>query len=148
MTTSAQYGDFTFVRMLGKAAQHLAEGGPAFAFKRAVWRLHYERFQWLRNRRQRVGEVMPPLISLQNKQFELHPSLGGISEELLLFGIHEPLATRFYVEQLSPGDHVLDVGSNIGYYVLMASRVIGCSGRILAFEPAPDVYEILHRNVS
>jgi FkbM family methyltransferase len=66
---------------------------------------------------------------------------------MLMFGVHEPLATRLYLEDLSPGAHVLDVGANIGYFPLVTSRAIGPSGRLLGFEPAPDVFAILKRNV-
>ena len=61
--------------------------------------------------------------------------------------MHEPYATTAYLKYLSPGDHVIDVGSNLGYYLLLAARRIGSSGRLLGFEPAPGVYEILERNV-
>jgi FkbM family methyltransferase len=48
---------------------------------------------------------------------------------------------------LSPGDNVLDVGSNIGYYALLAADKVGPSGRVIGCEPAPGVFEILQHNV-
>jgi FkbM family methyltransferase len=42
---------------------------------------------------------------------------------------------------------VLDVGSNLGYYLLLAARRVGSTGRLLGFEPAPGVYELLESNV-
>lgn len=64
-----------------------------------------------------------------------------------MFGSHEPLATGAYLQTLSPSDHVIDIGSNIGYWLLLASRKVGEAGRILGFEPVPSVYEILQRNI-
>jgi FkbM family methyltransferase len=87
------------------------------------------------------------VISFHGKEFELHPSNKGVSEELFRFGIHEPMGTECYLQYLSLGDHVLDVGSNIGYFLRVASEKIGPSGRFLGFEPAPDVHAILQRNV-
>lgn len=39
---------------------------------------------------------------------------------------------------LKPGDVVLDVGANIGSFTLLASRLVGPKGRVVAVEPAPD----------
>ena len=87
------------------------------------------------------------MVRFQDRDFELHPSMVGLSEELILFGAHEPLATRIYLEHLSPGDHVIDVGSNIGYWLLSARHRVGATGRVLGFEPVASVYEILQRNI-
>jgi FkbM family methyltransferase len=87
------------------------------------------------------------VIRFLDKDFELHPSMQGVSEELVLYGVHEPVATRVYREALSPGDQVIDVGSNIGYWLLLAANRIGSSGRILGFEPVPGSREILQRNI-
>lgn len=37
------------------------------------------------------------------------------------------------------GDHVVDVGANIGYYVLMFESAVGPKGKITAFEPEPPI---------
>jgi FkbM family methyltransferase len=133
-------------RLLKKAVQMVGHQGPAFALRRAIWRLYYQRFE--RQRRLAAArEQMPSVISFLNKDFELHPSKKGVSEELFLFGVHEPVATKVYLEHLSPGDHVMDVGSNLGYYLLLASQRVGSAGRLLGFEPAPGVYDVLERNV-
>lgn len=38
---------------------------------------------------------------------------------------------------LNPGDVFLDVGANVGIYTLWASKIVGPSGSVHAFEPAP-----------
>lgn len=38
---------------------------------------------------------------------------------------------------LAPGMTVVDVGANIGYYLLMFEQVIGPKGRVVCFEPEP-----------
>ena len=147
MTEATQDSEFTFFRMLGKASRHLTDRGPASFSREVVWRLHYERLQWLKKHRARGQKTVPSAISFQGKEFNLHPSMAGLSEELLMFGMHEPLGTNLYLQNLSRGDHVLDIGANIGYFPLVASRAIGPSGRLLGFEPSPDVFEILKRNI-
>src|SRR5262249_32428960 len=46
-----------------------------------------------------------------------------------------------------PGDTVVDIGANIGLWVLGAARRIGPSGRAEAFEPVPSTYARLSENV-
>src|SRR5580658_2066437 len=47
-------------------------------------------------------------------------------------------AERSFVQSfLRPGMTVLDIGAHHGYYTLLASRRVGPSGRVLAFEPSP-----------
>jgi len=42
----------------------------------------------------------------------------------------------------------LDVGAHFGEYTLMASRQVGPSGQVHAFEPQPDICALLERNVT
>jgi FkbM family methyltransferase len=45
-----------------------------------------------------------------------------------------------------PGMTVVDVGSNLGLYTVLLSRLVGPAGRVLAFEPDPDLFALLQRN--
>jgi FkbM family methyltransferase len=49
--------------------------------------------------------------------------------------------------ELSSGDVFVDIGANIGFYSLVASRIVGPSGRVCAIEAEPDTYEALMRNI-
>jgi FkbM family methyltransferase len=51
-------------------------------------------------------------------------------------------------EALSPGGVFLDVGANIGIYTLVASRIVGGTGRVVAFEPSNQSFPGLQRNVA
>ena len=46
-----------------------------------------------------------------------------------------------------PGTTVLDVGANVGAYTLMFATWVGETGRVFAFEPAPDACEGLRTHV-
>jgi len=50
-------------------------------------------------------------------------------------------------ELLSKGDWVLDVGANIGQYTLHFSHLVGTGGRVIAFEPVAETFELLAANV-
>lgn len=45
-----------------------------------------------------------------------------------------------------PGMTVLDVGANLGLYSLLLSRLVGPSGRVVAFEPDPSLHALLCEN--
>jgi len=49
---------------------------------------------------------------------------------------------------LSPGDHVIDAGANIGYMTMLFAARIGERGLVHAFEPHPRVLNRLQRNVN
>jgi FkbM family methyltransferase len=48
---------------------------------------------------------------------------------------------------IKPGMTVVDVGANIGYYTLVFADLVGASGRVIAFEPDPDLYSAAVENV-
>jgi FkbM family methyltransferase len=48
---------------------------------------------------------------------------------------------------LRPGMVVVDAGANVGEITLAAAKAVGPSGRVYAFEPLPDVADLLYENV-
>jgi FkbM family methyltransferase len=48
---------------------------------------------------------------------------------------------------LRPGDVVFDVGANVGTFSVFASRFIGSTGYIIAFEPYPTTRKLLEENL-
>ena len=59
----------------------------------------------------------------------------------------EPFETGVLIANLGPGDTMVDLGANIGYYSLVAAAVVGETGRVYAFEPDAGNFELLRRNV-
>ncbi len=51
-------------------------------------------------------------------------------------------------EELRAGDFVWDVGANVGFYTKIFAEKTGASGRVVAFEPAPETYIELCRQTS
>ena len=71
----------------------------------------------------------------------------GISRTLWLFGVRE-LDHKWLLEHtLEPGSTMLDVGANIGYYVLLERQIIGEDGKIVALEPSPTNFSLLKKNI-
>ena len=46
------------------------------------------------------------------------------------------------------GDWVLDMGANVGHYVFKLSELVGATGRVIAFEPVPQTFELLAANIA
>lgn len=53
---------------------------------------------------------------------------------------------RFLIDTLAEGDLFIDIGAHIGYFSLLASKLVGHSGKILSFEPAPKTFHLLELN--
>jgi len=49
---------------------------------------------------------------------------------------------------LRPGDVFVDIGANIGTWVLYAAHLVGPAGHVYAFEPHPKTAHYLQRNVA
>jgi FkbM family methyltransferase len=71
----------------------------------------------------------------------------AIGYSILVGKVFDPCVTEAIHRLIDPGDTVIDVGANVGYLTSLAAVRAGASGRVLAFEPHPAVYELLRSNV-
>lgn len=62
------------------------------------------------------------------------------------FQMGEP-ELEFTRRSLKPGDVFVDAGAYHGWYALVASKAVGERGRVVAFEPNPDAFAVLGRNI-
>jgi FkbM family methyltransferase len=58
-------------------------------------------------------------------------------------GVYELHLTRAFERYCRPGMTVVDVGANLGYYSLLASRLVGPAGRVIALEPNSENCRLL-----
>jgi len=61
---------------------------------------------------------------------------------------YEEYETSVVKKFIKKGDVVLDVGANIGYYTLIFAKLVGDKGKVFAFEPDPDNFNLLKKNVA
>lgn len=66
---------------------------------------------------------------------------------ILTASVFDPCVTETIQRLVDPGDLVVDVGANVGYMTSLAAVRAGPSGRVMAFEPHPVVFEMLSANV-
>src|SRR5262249_48315510 len=54
--------------------------------------------------------------------------------------------SRFLLRVLRPGDVFVDVGAHIGYFSILAAKLVGPTGAVFSFEPEPDNFARLMRH--
>jgi len=102
-----------------------------------------------------LWEVGTRIIRPPNKEAEVDLPLGmkmvippGFARaRTYAAGVFERHETNVVESVLKDGMTMVDVGAFCGYYTLYASRLVGASGRVYAFEPDPTNYSYLLRNV-
>lgn len=93
---------------------------------RAVWRL-------TKSNRVRIDGF--------DLEVDLHDSLQ------LARGSYEPEEVAWYQAHVKPGDLVLELGANIGYFTCLYARWVGPEGRVIGYEPDPRLHAINQRNL-
>lgn len=88
------------------------------------------------------------IVDTNGYTLKIIPNDKGISTELRVFKTHEPLATELLRKELKDGMVCIDMGSNIGYYAILESKLVGNSGKVIGFEPAPMNFIYLNHNVA
>ena len=111
----------------------------------------------------RVGEPLDQVVSsyvgsleFSRRGLNRSDALGGVElAELSRFRIYtqaddaavgryvrednyEADVTEVFRRLLRPGDHVLDLGANIGYFTMLSAALVGPSGSVVAVEPNPS----------
>ncbi|MHB8694272.1 MAG: FkbM family methyltransferase [Solirubrobacteraceae bacterium] len=70
----------------------------------------------------------------------------AIGYTILTAGVFDPAVTESLYRLIDPGDLVVDVGANVGYVTSLAAARAGEAGRVLAYEPHPQVFAMLEQN--
>ena len=116
---------------------------PRLVPSRSVRSTLYRTFSW-------------PLIDHLRPQLEIS-SIGGtllvdradmVGRVLVASGVWEPHVTEAFRARLGAGDVCVDIGAHVGYYTLLASKLVGPRGHVFAFEPSPGVYRALEENLA
>ena len=63
-----------------------------------------------------------------------------------ILGNHEPEVQELMETVLRPGMTCYDVGANVGFFAMLAARLVGPEGRIVCFEPLPQVAQQIGYN--
>jgi len=87
------------------------------------------------------------LIEVQGHKMYVDLEDTGVVPYLIKDGIYEKYTTEYFKKIVKSGQVVVDVGAMIGYYTLIAAEIVGENGKVFAFEPAVDNYNLLIKNI-
>ena len=80
-----------------------------------------------------------------------HPS-RAIGRSILTTGVFDLAVSEVLVRLIDgrrrPGSAVVDAGANVGYMTVLMALAAGSRGRVLSFEPHPDLFAVLRQNVA
>lgn len=62
-------------------------------------------------------------------------------------GTYEPRTRQWLQAVLGPGRVFFDIGANVGFFTVLASRIVGGEGAVVAFEPLPENLRALQEHV-
>ncbi len=86
-------------------------------------------------------------ITTKEGKFWVDPaSYSGL--ELAGTGVYDPATLAVIHRLVRPGDTFIDIGANEGYFTVVASRLVGPSGHVLAVEPQLRLEAVLARNLA
>lgn len=70
-----------------------------------------------------------------------------IGRSIAAMGIYDLCVSETLWRIIDKGETCVDVGANIGYMTSLMAHRVGLRGRVVAFEPHPNIYQRLSKNV-
>jgi FkbM family methyltransferase len=87
------------------------------------------------------------VIKVNDYRMKIDMQDNVITPYLFVHGCWEPYESQLMTTLLRPGMTVIDIGAHVGYYSLLAARVVGSTGRVISFEPSPGNFDLLVNNI-
>jgi FkbM family methyltransferase len=87
-------------------------------------------------------------LTAEYRDIRLRVDRGGVGLALWIDPDCLAQDVAFLDAYLRPGDLALDVGANVGFHALVASGLIGPSGRVIAVEPHPRTFRRLRQHIA
>lgn len=85
---------------------------------------------------------------IKQNGYSLHFSQSNLAEQLWLDPKMREPALQFFRSYLRAGDHVVDVGANIGDTALVSSLEVGATGTVIAIEAHPHTFANFVKNLA
>jgi FkbM family methyltransferase len=95
-----------------------------------------------------VGDGAVLAETLQGQLMVLPAADRSITPHIIRDGYFDLGLTRFLERFLRPGMTYVDVGANIGVYLLLAAKSVGAAGRVVAIEALSRLHPFLVDNLS
>jgi FkbM family methyltransferase len=75
-------------------------------------------------------------------------STKTIGRSIVTTGLFDLTVSETLARLIDAGDTVIDAGANVGYMTVLAATAAGRGGRVLAFEPHPELFAVLQQNAA
>ena len=98
----------------------------------------------------RTGEpFLEPVVDVDTHVGPLFLPTGDrvITSVLQSCGLWEAQETAYLIMTLLAGQTFVDIGAHVGYFSVLASKRVGPTGRVIAFEPEARNRDLLERNL-
>jgi FkbM family methyltransferase len=100
---------------------------------------------------ERVAPRLAPVHGAQQVELlgsRMQLQVDEYMQRRFYYHCYEAPEVRFMRRWLRHGDVVVDVGAHVGFFTLLAARLVGPGGHVRAFEPVPTNFDALDRNLS
>jgi FkbM family methyltransferase len=100
---------------------------------------------------ERVAPRLAPVHGEQQVQLlgsTMQLQVDEYMQRRFYYHCYEAPEVRFIKSWLRPGDLVVDVGAHVGFFTLLAARLVGPGGRVRSFEPVPANFDALEGNLA
>jgi FkbM family methyltransferase len=74
-------------------------------------------------------------VTMEGLSFALDSADASVSRPMMQENTWEPHVTAVFRRFIKSGDHVIDIGANVGYFTMFAASLVGPTGLVTAFEP-------------
>lgn len=115
-------------RTLNDFRRGLARVYPLLPYRRQV--------PWLNGA---VGQIPAEEVVATREGIRVRVRADGMYEDVYFWGDYEPYHTKIFRRIVRPGDVVLDVGANFGWFTTLFATWVGDAGHVHAFEPVPFI---------
>ena len=96
----------------------------------------------------RFGEADLRRIDIAGFRLVVDTADVAVSGPMLAQNAWEPHLSRVFHRYVAPGMRVADIGANVGYYTMLAAKLVQENGLVFAFEPNSENCRLLLLSVS
>lgn len=95
-----------------------------------------------------LKRIIPKETEIKEGVFLELDQSDAVASGAIALGVYERYETELFLSKIKPAMTIIDIGANLGYYTVLASLRAGDGGLVVAFEPEPNFFKLLSKNIS